>query len=679
MSATSNASEPAWHCLAAAEVVARLRTDPLRGLSTRAATDRLEDYGPNALAEGRQRGLVAIFLGQFADFMILVLLAAALLSGFIGEPMDTLAILVILLLNAAIGAAQEFRAERAVAALRRMAALRASVVRDGRHQSIDAAELVPGDLVILETGNQIPADLRLLEVNGLQIDESTLTGESSTVAKSSEALTDAELLVADRSNLAFKGTSVTHGRGLGLVVTTGMQTELGRVGRLLATEKGVKTPLQIRLARFGRYLALAVLAVCAVVFATGLLQGQPPMLMALTALSLAVAAIPEALPAVITVSLALGARKLSRHQTLVRNLPAVETLGSVTVICSDKTGTLTRNLMHCERVLADGVASPTLRSADAGSPWRDLGQALALCNDVVPGDGESEAVGEPTELALYQAAERAGYAKSEIETALPRVAEIPFDSRRKLMTTLHRETDGVVAYVKGAPEVLLQRCEYRLASAGRQAVDAAAVCEAARELAEQGYRVLAVAQRRFDERPVLPDEMERQLTLLGMVALIDPPRPEAAAAVAECRGAGITPVMITGDHPGTARAIAMRLGMADEAAEVLTGRELAALSDTELERRIATTRVYARVSPEQKIRIVKALQAGGEFVAMTGDGVNDAPALKRAGIGIAMGGKGTDVAREAADMVLLDDDFATIVRAVREGRRIFDNIRKFVK
>jgi Ca2+-transporting ATPase len=671
------APDRAWHTLDGQRTVEALGSDAERGLSAQQAAERLRQAGPNALAEGRRRSPLAMFLSQFADFMILVLLAAALVSGFIGEPMDTVAILVILLLNAVIGTVQEFRAERAVAALRRMAAPQASVVRDGQPQTLDAAELVPGDLVLLEAGNQVPADLRLLEVAELQTDESALTGESATVAKTTDPLAATALQIADRANQAFKGTLVTKGRATGLVVATGMDTELGRIAGMLGSAEQVRTPLQKRLTRFGRYLALAVLAICAIVFVSGLLQGQPVMLMALTAVSLAVAAIPEALPAVITVSLALGARKLSRRQSLVRNLPAVETLGSVTFICSDKTGTLTENRMHCERVIAGGEESAEIRGADAGAPWRDIGRALALCNDVTQ-QGE-EAVGEPTELALYQAAAQAGYRKDALEAAQPRIAEIPFDSDRKLMTTLHRDGSSVIAYTKGAPEALLQRCGDQLTAGDRAPLDAQAVAAAADRLAAQGYRVLAVAQREFGELPSPLDEAEQALTLLGLVALIDPPRPEAAGAVAECRGAGITPVMITGDHPGTALAIAVRLGIEDEAGEVLTGQDLAELSDEALEQRAGKVRVYARVSPEQKIRIVKALQSRGEFVAMTGDGVNDAPALQRAGIGVAMGDKGTDVAREAADMVLLDDNFATIVGAVREGRRIFDNIRKFIK
>ncbi len=666
-----------WHCLEPNDTVKRLHSDGRTGLTSSEAVDRLAKIGPNRLTEGRQRSLIKMFIGQFADFMILVLLAAAVVSGFIGEPMDTVAILVILALNAIIGTVQEFRAEQAVAALRRMSAAQADVMRDGDRQTLSAENLVPGDLVVLEAGNLIPADLRLIEVVDLQTDESALTGESQAVEKSTERLTEDELPVGDRCNLAYKGTTVTRGRGLGMVVATGMDTELGQIADLLAGELGVKTPLQLRLARFGRYLAVAVLAICSIVFVSGILQGQPLLLMALTAVSLAVAAIPEALPAVITVSLALGARKLSRQQSLVRNLPAVETLGSVTFICSDKTGTLTQNRMHVEAVLSAGEQHPSLLAIDKGVPWDSLGRALALCNDVEERDGQ--AAGDPTELGLYLAANTAGYLKSDLQSTYPRIAEIPFDSTRKMMTTLHQSEDGVVAYVKGAPEVVLAACDDTLTASGTKKLDKDAISAAAHELAEQGCRVLAVAQRHFEVIPKSLQEAEQKLMLLGLVALIDPPRPEAEEAVEQCRKAGITPVMITGDHPGTAKAIAARLGIIEETTAVLTGMELARLSDAEFDQHVNDVRVYARVSPEQKIRIIKALQARGEFVAMTGDGVNDAPALKRAGIGIAMGEKGTDVAREAADMVLLDDNFATIVSAVREGRRIFDNIRKFIK
>ena len=651
-----------WHLLEPGQALAQLASDPQSGLSEAEAAARLAKTGPNAITEERHRSLVAMVLSQFADFMILVLLAAAAVSGVIGEPQDTIAILVILLVNAVIGAAQEYRAQRAVAALRRLAAPEARTLRGGEIVALPAADLVPGDHVVLEAGNLVPADLRLLEVHDLQTDESTLTGESHAVEKATAALREAELPLGDRRNLAFRGTHVTRGRATGVVVATGMRTEIGRIAGLLTREAGVRTPLQRRLARFGRHLALAVLAICSVVFVSGLLQGQPLVLMFLTAVSLAVAAIPEALPAVITVSLALGARKLSRRRSLVRNLPAVETLGSVTFICADKTGTLTQNRMTVETLVVAGERRKDLAGAEA------LGRALALCNDVEPREGAP--AGDPTELALYAFAEQQGFAKRALETRHPRLAEIPFDSSRKRMTTLHRDGAEVVAYTKGAPEAVVNRCS---------GVAAAAALRSAESLADEGYRVLALAERRFPTVPEAIESAERELTLLGLVALIDPPRPEVPNAVAECRSAGITPVMITGDHPGTARAIAARLGIAAQGAAVMTGRELSRQSDADFAERVGRVRVYARVDAEQKIRIVRALQARGEFVAMTGDGVNDAPALRRAGIGVAMGEKGTDVAREAADIVLLDDNFSTIVGAVREGRRIFDNIRKFIK
>jgi len=612
---------------------------------------------------------------QFADVMILVLLAAAVISGFIGDPQDTIAILVIVLLNAVIGTVQEYRAERAVAALREMAAPEARVLRDGELVNLPASGLVTGDVVQLEAGNVVPADLRLLEGEELAADESALTGESHTVSKEVGVLEEVELPLGEMSNLLFKGTLVTRGRGSGVVVSTGLATELGQVAELLQREKRLRTPLQQRLSRFGRYLALAVIAICVVVFVAGLFQDQPVVLMFLTAVSLAVAAIPEALPAVITISLAFGARKMIRYQALVRNLPAVETLGSVTYICSDKTGTLTENRMHAERFVVDGETQQELPAGVVGG-WREMGLALALNNDIAEIDGV--VTGEPTELALFEAAQRAGYVKNELESVCPRVAALPFDSERKEMTTLHAVEGGVVAYIKGAPEQVLAQC---IDVVGGNPFSAGVVVAEAERLASEGYRVLAVARRELVAMPELlaPESIECELTFVGLVALIDPPREEAQQAVADCISAGITPVMITGDHVGTAQAIATRLGILSEADGVLTGSELATLSDSKFARMVESVRVYARVTPAQKLRIVKALQKNGEFVAMTGDGVNDAPALKRSNIGVAMGLKGTDVAREAADMVLLDDDFATIVRAVKAGRRIFDNIRKFIK
>jgi Ca2+-transporting ATPase len=667
-----------WHSLTAEAVLTRLDSTAA-GLKSATARQRLRAHGPNTLPGKGQRSLLYMLLGQFTDFMILVLLAAALISGFIGEPQDTIAILVIVLLNAVIGAIQEFRAERAVAALRAMAALEARVLRDGKAVTVAAAELVPGDVVMLETGNIVPADLRLLEAAELQLDESALTGESHPVTKQVEPLSQANLPTGDRLNLAYKSSLVTRGLGRGVVIATGLETEVGRIAELLHAEKGVKTPLQIRLNRFGRYLALAVLAICAVVFTAGLLQGQPVLLMLLTAISLAVAAIPEALPAVVTISLALGARKLIRHSALVRNLPAVETLGSVTCICADKTGTLTQNRMHAEQFYLAGQWLEALPGEDAADPVQMLGRAMALNNDVALLDGKPS--GEPTELALFEAAAAAGYRKESLQQSLPRVAAVPFDSRRKLMTTVHQAGGRAVIFVKGAPEQLLGQCQNSLQPDGPAALPVDDVLAEAERLAREGYRVLAFAMRELGEPPPEADAqtLERDLTFVGLAALIDPPRPEAPQAVSDCQSAGITPVMITGDHPGTAMAIARRLGIVTDGEGVLTGEELAQMNDPDFVRIAETIRVYARVSPAQKLRIVKALQANGEFVAMTGDGVNDAPALKRAAIGVAMGEKGTDVAREAADMVLLDDNFATIVRAIRAGRRIFDNIRKFIK
>ena len=677
---TSVNSSPAWHNLSRDAALERLGSDATSGLTSKEAADRLEQYGPNVIAGKRRRSPFRILLAQFEDVLILILLAAAIVSGIIGEPPDAIAILVIVILNAIVGAVQEYRAEGAVAALRAMAAPEAKVLRDGRTVTLPSARFVPGDIVELEAGNVVPADVRLLQAAELRLDESALTGESEPVSKSADRLPSAELPVADRTNIAFKNSLVGHGRGQGMVVATGMDTEVGRIAELLRGEQGVRTPLQKRLARFGRYLAMATLAICAFVFAAGILQGQPVMLMLLTAVSLAVAAIPEALPAVVTVSLALGARQLSQEKALVRQLPAVEALGSVTYICADKTGTLTRNRMTAERFdTADGQLGALPERYEASTPWRELGLAMALNNDVAEGD--AGATGDPTEVALFEAAFSAGYARMELEDEWPRVAELPFDSDRKAMSTLHRQEGSVDVFVKGAPEALLPRCEQALNAPGFEPLQHEDVLARAEELASQGYRVLAFAHRTLPELPdvLSPETVETHLTLLGLVALIDPPRPEVPQAVTECLEAGITPVMITGDHPGTARAIAHRLGIVIDDERVVTGDEMSQLSDDELTEAVGEVRVYARVSPEQKIRIVKALQANGELVAMTGDGVNDAPALKRAGIGVAMGQRGTDVAREAAAMVLLDDNFATIVKAVRIGRRIFDNIRKFIK
>jgi len=691
--ATAAPHGAAWHSRSIAETLAALETRA-GGLSASEAAARLATHGPNELVEKSKRTLLAMFLDQFKDFMIVVLIAAAVLAGFLGEVADTIAIVVIVVLNAALGFTQEYRAEKAMAALKKMAASLATVVRGGVPASIPAAGLVPGDVVHLEAGNVVPADLRLAETATLRIEEAALTGESVPSEKQTETLADQGLPIGDRRNLAYKGTVVTYGRGTGVVIATGMQTELGRIATMLQGEEEGKTPLQKRLVAFGKRLAFAILAICAVVFVFGVLRGESPLLMLLTAISLAVAAIPEALPAVITISLALGAKKMVRQNALVRKLPAVETLGSVTYICSDKTGTLTLNRMTAEEVYADGRLIPkaelreALATASTGAavslPIPTLIAAVALSNDAKQ-DAAGTVIGDPTETALFTLAAAGGFAKAVLEKRYPRLAELPFDSERKLMTTFHAWEGGkVVSFTKGAVEVVLERATRVLTAAGEVDLAPAAILGVADRIAADGLRALGFGMRVWDRLPEDPGaaDAETGLTLLGLVGLMDPPRQEAKDAVALCRKAGIVPVMITGDHPLTARAIARRIGILEDGHaddKIITGRELEQLSLEEFEQRVEQIRVYARVAPEQKLKIVRALQDRGQFVAMTGDGVNDAPALKRADIGVAMGITGTDVSKEASHMILLDDNFATIVKAVKEGRRIFDNIRKFIK
>jgi len=668
-----------WHTLASDKVAHSLETNPQSGLSSDHAAKRLAHFGPNALQEKRARSPWRMLFDQFADFMIIVLIGAAIISGIVGDIEDTVAIIVIVILNAVIGFVQEYRAERAMATLKQMAAASARVMRDGRIESVSAAQLVPGDVILLEAGNVVPADLRIIEAVRLKIDESALTGESVAVEKHTQALSAIDVPLGDRSCLAYKGTIVTYGRARGLVVATGMNSELGKIAALLGEDSETKTPLQKRLARFGKRLALAALFICVLVFVIGVLRGEPMLLMFMTSVSLAVAAIPEALPAVVTISLALGARKMIKQHALIRRLPAVETLGSVNYICSDKTGTLTQNRMHVANLYSDDVlhnAWPV-----GGEPWTTLLQAMTLNNDAHI-DRHGKTRGEPTEAALLYAAQAAGYDKTTLELDAPRLLELPFDAERKLMTTLHRAGEEFVAYTKGSPEAVLPLCVSKSVSSGEKDIDRTILLRQAEAMAADGLRVLAFACRRW---PVLPEtashvSVEADLVFLGFAGLIDPPRSEVKEAVSQCRSAGIIPVMITGDHPATARAIARALGiLADSDGRVMTGAELTQLDQAAFEAVVEEVRVYARVDPAQKIRIVKALQDKGAVVAMTGDGVNDAPALKAADIGVAMGKGGTDVAREAAHMVLLDDNFATIVHAVRHGRRLYDNIRKFIR
>ncbi|MDP2168502.1 MAG: cation-translocating P-type ATPase [Thermodesulfovibrionales bacterium] len=688
----------AWHCLDKQAVLKELSVDPKRGLEPDEVRERLLKYGLNELKEKKGKSPFMMLLDQFKDFMIIVLIIAGVISGIIGELSDTIAIIVIVVLNAVVGFVQEYRAEKAMAALKKMAAPAALVMRGGAAASIPAAGLVPGDIVILEAGNVVPADMRLVDAARLKVEEAALTGESMPVEKHTNALHDKHLPIGDRTNMVYNGTFATYGRGAGVVVATGMDSELGKIASMLQEEEEVKTPLQKRLARFGQKLALAVIVICVIVFGMGLLRGEPPLLMLLTAISLAVAAIPEALPAVITISLAIGAKKMVRQNALIRKLPAVETLGSVTYICSDKTGTLTLNRMTVEEVYVDGKLF-TARELETGSrggqavdseprAFDYLMTALALSNDAQL-NAAGEVIGDPTEVALYASAKNNGFNKETLEGKFPRVAEIPFDSDRKCMTTFHRSKPGTegfksgyISFTKGAIEVLVEKSGHALKSEGFTAIGGREISKASEKMAADGLRVLGIAMRMWDEMPddMTPENIETGLVIIGLVGMMDPPREEAREAVTMCKAAGIKPVMITGDHPLTARAIAERLGIIkDDSRAIITGRELDKLSLEEFEERVEHIRVYARVAPEQKLKIIKALQDKGQFVAMTGDGVNDAPALKRADIGVAMGIIGTDVSKEAAHMILLDDNFATIVKAVKEGRRIFDNIRKFIK
>jgi P-type Ca2+ transporter type 2C len=651
------------------------------GITTGEAEKRLLHYGPNELQAKKKKTPIMMLLDQFKDFMIIILIGAALVAGVIGEATDTFVIIAIVIANAIIGFVQEYRAERAMEALKQMASSGATVIREGAPRKIATREVVPGDLVALEAGVIAPADMRLLEAFQLRVEEAALTGESVPTEKTDKVLRDPALPIGDRKNMVYKGTIIVNGRGLGVVIGTGMATELGKIASMLQDEEETRTPLQKRLTLFGKKMAVAVLVICAIVFAMGLLRGEKPLLMLLTAISLAVAAIPEALPAVITISLALGAKKMVKKNALMRKLPAVETLGSVTYICSDKTGTLTYNRMTVEEIYGNGRL---LRSSERTlSEYTNLMAGIALNNDSQE-DAEGAEIGDPTEIALYHIAKEHGFDRKKLEGEFPRVAEIPFDSDRKRMTTFHKWSDGAyIAFTKGAPEMVIEKADTVWMGDGPAPLDRAELLRVNEEMASRGLRVLCVALKQWKELPdsYAPEIVEHDLVVLGLIGMMDPPRDEAREAVTLCKAAGIIPVMITGDHPVTAAAVARRIGILDEngSENVISGRELEDLSLEEFEKRVEHIRVYARVAPEQKLKIIKALQDRGQFVAMTGDGVNDAPALKRADIGIAMGITGADVSKEAAHMILLDDNFSTIIKAIQEGRKIYDNIRKFVK
>lgn len=668
------------HSMELQELIRSLGTDAAKGLSAQSAAQGQNKYGENKLREKKKKTNLQRFFDQFKDVMILILLAAAAVSFGIacyeGNPREFFEpglIVLIVILNAVMGVMQESKAERALDALKGLSSPHARVIRDGIEQVIDAVNLVPGDIIRLEAGDFVPADARLLRSVSLKSEESALTGESVPSEKDADAAVEENAPLGDRVNMVFSGCSITYGTATAVVTGTGMDTEMGKIANLLEGESDTQTPLQKKLANLGKYLGIVALAACAVIFVVGLIDGLPAMEMFMTAVSLAVSAIPEGLPAIVTIVLSIGVQRMVKKNAIIRRLPAVETLGSASVICSDKTGTLTQNRMTLVQAYVDGSGALEPISAQNSEAVRLLLQYGTLCSDgsVTVENGEEKHIGDPTETSIVLAAYKNGMEKNALNQKYPRRAELPFDSDRKLMSTVN-EIDGTyIVIVKGAFDVLAARCVAGDIAAARKIND---------EMSAKALRVLAVAYKQVDAIPqtLTSETLENGLTLMGLVGMIDPPRPEAKEAVAVCRQAGIKPVMITGDHVVTASAIAKELGILQDGDEAITGAELDTMDDAALERRVRGISVYARVSPENKIRIVHAWQKTGEIVSMTGDGVNDAPALKAADIGCAMGITGTDVAKGAADITLTDDNFATIVDAVREGRGIYANIKKVV-
>ena len=662
------------------ETLKLLSTNRESGLSAGQVAELQQKYGPNRLKEKKKKTLAQRFFDQFKDVMILILIAAAIVSFVIvcveknwGELFEPALILLIVLLNAAMGVYQEGKAEKALDALKNMSAPHARVIRDGKESVIDAAELVPGDIIKLEAGDFIPADARLLHSVSLKSEESALTGESVPSEKDADAEVAEKAPLGDRNNMVFSGCSVTYGTAVAVVTATGMDTEMGRIANLLDGEGETQTPLQQKLAQLGKYLGIVALAACGVIFVVGLINDTPPLEIFMTAVSLAVSAIPEGLPAIVTIVLSIGVQRMVKRNALIRRLPAVETLGGASIICSDKTGTLTQNRMTLVKAYLDGAQDTEDITDNNSEAIKKLLAWGTLCCDgsVIFEDGGEKHIGDPTETAIVLAAHKNGMPKDDLNRTSPRLAEIPFDSDRKLMTTVNRINGKNIVIVKGAFDMMAVRCV---------AGDLQKAKEMTERMSENALRVLAIAYKEIDSVPQNPtsEELENGLTFMGLVGMIDPPRPEAKVAVATCRRAGIKPIMITGDHVVTASAIARELGILVDGDRAITGAELDAMNDTELDAQVEQISVYARVSPENKIRIVKAWQRKGQVVSMTGDGVNDAPALKAADIGCAMGITGTDVAKGAADMTLTDDNFATIVEAVKEGRGIYANIKKVV-
>lgn len=662
------------------ELLKELSVDPKKGLDSQEVSIRLSRYGQNKLKEKKKKTTLQRFFDQFKDAMILILIAAAIVSFVVvcveqnwGELFEPALILLIVILNAIMGVYQEGKAEKALDALKNMSAPHARVIRDGKESIIDASQLVPGDIIKLEAGDFVPADAKLIHSAGLKSEESALTGESVPSEKDYLAEVKEGAPLGDRQNMVYSGCSITYGTATAVVTATGMDTEMGKIAGLLDNEEDTQTPLQQKLAQLGKYLGIMALAACAVIFVVGLVSGTPVLEIFMTAVSLAVSAIPEGLPAIVTIVLSIGVQRMVRKNALIRKLPAVETLGSASVICSDKTGTLTQNRMTLTKAYADGDSDTELISSSNSEKIRKLLMYGTLCCDgsVVFEDDEEKHLGDPTETAIIVAAHKNGMEQGDLGEKYPRLAEIPFDSDRKLMSTVNRIDGKIVVIVKGAFDVMAKRCISGDLDAAKQMTES---------MSRDALRVLAIAYKEIDALPeqITSEELENGLHFMGLVGMIDPPRPEAKQAVALCRRAGIKPVMITGDHVVTASAIAKELGILLDTDKAITGAELDAMSDEELDNQVENIAVYARVSPENKIRIVKAWQRKGQVVSMTGDGVNDAPALKAADIGCAMGITGTDVAKGAADMTLTDDNFATIVDAVKEGRGIYANIKKVV-
>ncbi|ACL69735.1 calcium-transporting P-type ATPase, PMR1-type [Halothermothrix orenii] len=692
-----------YYRLSKKEIEDRFQTSFKKGISSREARRRQFDYGPNHLKETNGRGIIHIFLSQFQDFMIMVLMFATILSFLLGEISDGFTILAIIVLNAIMGFIQEYRAEKSLEALKKLTAPKTKVIRNGKIQEINARELVPGDIIMIETGDRIPADARIIDSTNLQVDESLLTGESVAVDKSSKNITRKNLALGNQTNMVFMGTTVTRGKARAVVVNTGMETEMGKIASLINNNNDKElTPLQKRLKHLGKWLVFLSVFITMLIVVIGVLKGQSIYQMFLAGVSLAVAAIPEGLPAIVTLALAIGVQKMIKNNAIVRRLPAVETLGCATVICSDKTGTLTENKMEMTKIYLNRKIMKFKK--DLKSPGlKKLLMIGALCNGAQPAEEEKSGpfkkirefisgnqvpsfLGDPTDVALVRAIYKYGLSLRDLKTDYEVLKEEPFNSVRKRMSVLIKDTstNKRQLWVKGAPEVILSLSDYVEINGNIQRLTKKArkeILKANDRMAEDGLRVLAIAYRDFSDRARKKDltRYEDKLIILGLVGLIDPPRPEAYRAVESCYRAGIRPVMITGDHKITARVIAEDLGIISRGGRVLTGNELKQVSNKQLKGLVKEIQVYARISPEDKLRIVKALKENNEIVAMTGDGVNDAPAVKEADIGIAMGAKGTDVTKEVSSLILADDNFATIVKAIKEGRKIYNNIRKFIR